>query len=305
MRRASLRRCAGFTLLELVVGLVISTIVIGFAASLMTTPVDAYYSQTRRSDLVERSGSITRTLQRDLSMAVPNSVRIRNLGSRAIVELMIAERTTFYRPNGTFGAPDRELNLTAVDSVLAVFGPIEPLEVQNNYDYPAHYLVVNNEGEGSNDAYRLQDVITPTPVTLRIARDPVTYATSGEERLTFAPAFYFRNNPMNPTRRMFLVSGPVAYICNSGTGTLRRYDNYAITNGIPADESAAQLIASGVRNTVIATDVSACSFTCPGTTNAAPRCIKALNVALGLSRSTGNKTDATSLYQQFPVDNIP
>lgn len=311
MKHSSPRGCRGFTLLELVVGLVISTIVIGCAAMLMTTPVDAYYAQTRRSALVERSELVLRTLERDLGMAVPNSVRVRNAGNRAILEMLIADVVTFYRPKGSLGASaswsdaDRELDFDAADHRLSVFGRIDALQTANTYTYPDRYLVVNNSGTGTDDAYRLARVITPAPVTLSVARDPATYAATGEEQLTFSPAFRFRNRPPNESSRLFLVRGPVAYICNSAAGTLRRYDNYAITTNLPTNESAAQLGAVGVRNSVLATDITACSLTCPGTSNAAPRCLTALHVALGLSGGTGNHTESTQIYQQFPVDNVP
>jgi MSHA biogenesis protein MshO len=316
MRRAlsSWQRCAGFTLLELVVGLVLSTIVIGFTASLMTTPVDAYYAQTRRTEMVENSELITQSLARDLAMAVPNSVRIRSQGNnRAIVEMLSFDVVTFYRPAGSLGpagtwsATDRELELDTAppDSRLSVFGRINALQTANSYTYPDRYLVVNNAGINNDDAYRLARVITPAPVTLSITRDPLTYAASGEEQLTFAPAFRFRNNPPNPSRRLFLVRGPVAYICNSAAnaGTLRRYDNYAITQAMPATEAAAQLNAVGVRNAVLSGNVSACRFTCGGATDAAP-CLRALTVEIELSRPAGTNNESITLYQHLPVDNV-
>jgi MSHA biogenesis protein MshO len=306
------QRCAGFTLLELVVGLVLSTIVIGFAASLMTTPVEAYYAQTRRTELVENSELITHSLQRDLAMAVPNSVRIRNAGNRAIVEMLLAEVVTFYRPAGSLGAAgpwsaaDRELDFAAADGRLSVFGRIDPLQSANNYNPPNRFLVVNNEGTGMNDAYRLARVITPAPVTLSIARDPGSYAATGEEQLNFAPAFRFRNLPPNGSSRLFLVRGPIAYICNStaNTATLRRYDNYAITMAIPANEGAAQLNAAGVRNAVLANNVSACRLSCRGVTNAAP-CLSTLTVEIALSRPAGTNNESIDIYRQLAVDNIP
>ena len=322
--RVHATRSAGFTLLELVVGLVISAIVIGFAANLMTVPVEAYFAQTRRSDLLDSSDAVTRTLTRDVGMAVSNSVRIRTAGTRTIVEMLVADVVTFYRPTSTLGpggpwtAAQRELDLNVLDSQLSVFGRIDPQQTTNSYNFPnqlpavaRYFLVVNNLGTGNNDAYRLTNVITPAPVTLNIVRDPGSYPMSGEEQLNFAPAFRFRNvapstsPPANATHRMFLVRGPVAYICNSATGTLRRYDNYAITTNIPANENAAQLNVLGVRNTVLASNVASCRLDCQGAATAAP-CLTALNVELGLSRSGGSAGNETArLYLQLPVDNRP
>ena len=95
---AAPRHAGGFTLIELVVGIVLSAIVIGFAALFMSTPVDAYFAQSRRSGLVDSSDAITRRLADDLRHALPNSVRIRNAGTRAIVELLVVEKVAFYRP---------------------------------------------------------------------------------------------------------------------------------------------------------------------------------------------------------------
>jgi hypothetical protein len=230
--------------------------------------------------------------------------------------MLIFDVMTFYRPAGSLGpagiwsATDRELDFTAADGRLSVFGRIDPTQMADNYTRPDRFLVVNNEGTGMNDAYRLARVITPAPVTLNIARDPGSHAATGEEQLTFAPAFRFRNGPptapANASSRLFLVRGPVAYVCNSAAnaGTLRRYDNYAITQAMPATEAAAQLNAVGVRNAVLAGNVSACRFTCGGANNAAP-CLRALTVQIDLSRPAGTNNESIAIYQQLPVDNVP
>jgi MSHA biogenesis protein MshO len=58
---------------------------------------------------------------------------------------------------------------------------------------------------------------------------------------------------------VYLVSGPVSYLCDTSAGTLTRYAGYAILATQPT--SAAALTAAGASSGLVATNVSACQFT--------------------------------------------
>ena len=62
----------------------------------------------------------------------------------------------------------------------------------------------------------------------------------------------------SPGRRVYLVEGPVAYLCDTATGTLRRYDGYALS-AVPRTSDAA-LMAAGASRALVASDVVGCTF---------------------------------------------
>lgn len=293
----------GFTLVELVVVIVLSAIVIGFAAMFMTTPMDAYFAQSRRSELTESSDAIARQISVDLRRALPNSVRISNVGTRAIVELLLTDEVVFYRDG--VGAAITELDVGTVDGQFHTLGRFYPGDV-----YPParalagnFHLAVGNRGLPApgilgRDAYQLTNVITPniTQITLNSSAIP------GEDSVTLLPAFQF--NGGSPSNRIFLVSTPVTYICNSAANarTLRRYQDYAIGANIPASEATARLNVAGVVNTLAARDVTACRARCQ---IPAMPCQGGLVLEVTVSRLTNAGNDSMRVLVQAPMDNNP
>ena len=75
------RSSRGFTLVELVITITISTIVVSFMAMFISGPVASYADMTRRVQLVDLAESSLRRISRDIRRALPNSIRIRTSGS--------------------------------------------------------------------------------------------------------------------------------------------------------------------------------------------------------------------------------
>ena len=63
----------GFTLIELVLVIVLSTIVVSFMAMFIAGPVRAYTDQARRSELVDLAESSLRRIARDVRRALPTA----------------------------------------------------------------------------------------------------------------------------------------------------------------------------------------------------------------------------------------
>jgi len=123
--RQAVRRERGFTLLEVVVKLLITAIIAGSVAAFLTAPVDAYFDQSGRALLNDSSETISRRLADDLGRALPNSVRIRNAGSRSIVEMLRVESVVFYHWPGELSDASRELDGSLADANFAVFGSLD------------------------------------------------------------------------------------------------------------------------------------------------------------------------------------
>lgn len=297
------RRCRkdapGFTLIELIVAITITTIVVGFVGLFMTAPVDAYIDQSGRALLNDSAQVIARSLGKDLRAALPNSVRIRNVGSRAIVEMLLVDAVSFYRPTGTFGVPDRELDINPAppDTRFSLFGRLDVNAASNPYSLNG-YLVVANAGTAGLNAYQLTDVITPVGTNISVNRN-----AAQEESLTIAPGFSFM--APDSRNRLFLVSGPVTYICNSAAGarTLRRYSNYPVTAGIPTSEASAQLTGGSVVNTLLAANVASCRMRCRGGAPNVNVCLDTLVVEITADRPTTAGNESVWLLEHFSVDN--
>ena len=70
----------GFTLIELVVTLVISTIVIAFVSLFISGPVQGFTDQSRRVRLVDAADAALEKIGRDVRRSLPNSVRTTSSG---------------------------------------------------------------------------------------------------------------------------------------------------------------------------------------------------------------------------------
>jgi MSHA biogenesis protein MshO len=287
MRLTKLQR--GFTLVELVVTLVISTIVVSFVSLFISGPVRGFADQTRRVRLVDATDAALERIGRDVRRALPNSVRTASAGGVVALELMSTVDGARYRaqPPGPAAAI---LDLAAADDSLNVLGPFT--QVAKPFSSASHHLAIYNVGVPGADAYELANVITPAGTTIDIAADGAT----GEDRVTLTPAFRFAYP--SPTQRVFLVDGPVTYLCDTVAGTLMRYQGYDIAANQADRNSHGELIGSGATASLMANQLVGCDFAyTPGTAERAGLLSLVLEV-----RADG---ESVSLLSQVHVDNVP
>jgi MSHA biogenesis protein MshO len=292
---------AGFTLMEMVVALTITVAIVCFAVTLTSTPVNSYFSQQTREELHFAANNIKRELEADLSTALPNSVRIRNAGTRSIVEMLRVEEVAFYRGTGTVGDGTRELDLGVIDTQFSSIGQLINPAIARPYSRTDLYLAVGNQGSGpTKDAYRVGNQVR-TPAGTKI--DFLIGGTQGEDKIQITPGFRFAATTAPP--KLFLVSGPVTYICNSAANsqTVHRYDNYPITTTIPTTETSPQLTGAGVNTSVIAKNVGTCSFRCLNLSTAP--CVGAVTIDISLQKSGTNGMESIRVFHTLPVENPP
>jgi MSHA biogenesis protein MshO len=240
----------GVTLIELVVTIVVGSIVVAFMAMFIVTPMQAYTGQTRRAELVDEADSALRLMGRDLRSSLPNSVRITSSGAVTALELLATVDGARYRDSGPLGNPALELDFTAADGAFATTVPFTQLTLP--WSSTSSYLAIYNVGVPGANAYEMANVITPAGTAISIAAG----SAANENLVTLSPAFRFAYG--SPGRRVYLVSGPVTYLCDTTAGTLRRYWGYPIASTQPA--SAAALTGPGVGSALVAADVGACQF---------------------------------------------
>jgi MSHA biogenesis protein MshO len=282
LRQPPSRSARGFTMIELVVAIVITAIVVGFATMFLSAPVDAYVAQSRRGRLVETADAVSRSMTQDLARALPNSVRIRNAGTRAIVEMLRVESVAFYSSSGA--VPARELDFAAVDAQFATLGRFNPSLTRG-------YLSVTNTTNPYVVANRAVSTLT------NIATVP---SGLSEDLLTLGTGFRFGSE--SPTKRIFLVSTPVTYLCDSAATvrTLRRFSGYAYAATIPTAATSAQLTTAGAVNTLVAQDVLSCALRCRLITNG--QCLTELTIDLSTGQTTASGTEQIRVFAEVPME---
>lgn len=284
------RHIRGFTLVELVITIVLSTIVVSFMAIFISGPVASYTDQSRRAELVDLAENSLRRIARDIRRALPNSVRLNLSGSTVALELLSTVDGARYRDRPPPGNPSKRLQFASPDDAFNSIGNFH--NISKPFSSNAHFLSIYNVGVPGANAYDLTDVITPPGTQIDIDTD----AIPGEDSVRISPPFKF--SYASPGQRLFLVDGPVTYLCDNAAGTLTRYSGYAITADQADGNSDSELLAAGATSTLIANRVSTCNMAyAPGTAQRAGL----VSVALAVTESG----ETVSLLHQVHVDNVP
>ena len=284
------RRVRGFTLVELVLTIVLSTIVVSFMAVFISGPVASYNDQSRRAELVDLAENSLRRIARDIRRALPNSVRLNLSGSTVALELLSTIDGARYRDRPPPGNPSNRLQFASADDAFNSIGNFH--NISKPFSSNEHFLSIYNVGVPGANAYDLTDVITPPGTQIDIDAD----AIPGEDNVRISPPFKFAY--ASPGQRLFLVDGPVTYLCDNTAGTLTRYSGYTITSDQADRNSDSELLAAGASATLIADRVNSCSMAyAPGTAQRAGL----VSVALAVTDSG----ETVSLLHQVHVDNVP
>lgn len=236
------RHGAGFTLVELIVAIVIAAIVASFVVLFLDAPIQDYFAQTRRSDLVDSANRIAAAVTTDVRTALPNSLRVATAGSTQALELLATQGAARYYTGSDSPGPD-----LTVGTPVTTFATLDSF-LTRALPYSASHLSVGNLGIApSYSAYsRGNRVMTPASVQISASANP------GENLVTLTAAMTFQAPAVPTAHNAYLVSGPVSYVCNPRAGTFMRYSGYAITPG--------QRLAPGGSGALIAHDVSACTL---------------------------------------------
>jgi MSHA biogenesis protein MshO len=293
LRRAQGERiqdARGFTLIELIIAISLSGIVIAFCAMFIVSPMRSYQAQARRAELVDSADAVLRLVGRDVRAALPNSIRAVRNGSVVALEMLNAVDAVRYRDSGATADPTQELDFGSPDGSFASLSQFDG--ITRPFTTATHYLSIYNVGVPGADAYSLANVITPAGTSITINNS----VTPGEDLITLAPAFRFAYG--SPGHRVYLVSGPVTYLCDETAKTIRRYRGYAIAANQSSRDSAGELNGAGALSSAVANNITACQF--DYTPGAAQR------AGLVTLRITINKDgESIWLVHQVHVENAP
>jgi MSHA biogenesis protein MshO len=284
---AAKQRVAGFTLIELVITIVLSAIVVGFVSMFISVPVQGFMDQGRRVRLVDAADIALQRLASDVHVALPNSVRAASSGGVAALEMLTTVDSARYRVQPP-GSAATILDFASADNAFDAVAPFA--QVAKPWSSMSYYLAVYNRGVPGADAYELANVITPPGTQIALAA-----GGGGADHVTLTPAFHFAQD--SPAHRVYLVDGPVTYLCDPAARTLNRYRGYTIAANQSARDSDAELMGAGATRSLMADDVSACTIGYTPGTAVSPGL-----VTIELSVGSG---ESVSLLSQTHLDNLP
>ena len=302
-------RARGFSLVELIVVIVVTGIMAATVGLFIAGPIQAFFDQARRGGLVDAAQLAQLRMGRDLRGALPNSVRVS--GSTAI-EMLYTLDGDRYRTEPP-GLGDDRLDFTGTDTQFNTLAPLarpesNPLSWSRTSGHLAIYPL-QATGTGANPYTTTTDRVmtaaaTPlapiqfTSVCVTMGSPPVCAGGTLEFRVQM-PSFQFAFD--SPTKRVFLVEGPVSYVCGDDPGetdparlALFRYSGYGVNaiQPVPPDVSLVGTMAVIVKN------VTACNFVyAPGTAQR--------NAVVSLALTLTSQGESILLLRQVQVDNSP
>jgi len=246
--------CAGFTLIEMVMVMVITAILAIGTVKFIDGPVQGYVQTNVRAELTDIADTALRRIGRDVRAALPNSVRLFTNGNGTFVEYLNTKTGAMYQTNDACFTTAGCNTVTSLGSVV----PEASLAVTD-------FVVINNFSNNSDGLCGNCSAYCAAATALNKAQitNPLPGTGGGveEDTITFTKTSFCPSAVEN-SRRFQIVDGPVTYVChptaNGGDGTLRRYSGYAIQAAQPVSEAAAPLLNRAF--SILATNVTTCNF---------------------------------------------
>lgn len=297
-----MKNSQGFTLIEMVVVIVLIGIMAAGAGLLITRPIEAYNDQLRRQQLVDSAEMVLRKITTDIRGALPNSIRIddSNVPNSWALEMVNTVDGARYRDEiqdgGGFTSTNHILQFSGTDSDFNVLGRFTTLNATSLPNAMRAVIYNTNPADIYNDAITTDTrgiISYPPGLTL------TTSSAAGfddEHHLTLPAAFQF--DYQSPSQRVFVVDGPVSYICEAGR--LMRFDGYAYQASQNTVDTVAELeVLAGVVTARVASQVSGCGISYqPGSSQRGG--LITLDMTL-----TDSKNESVHLLHQVHVDNVP
>ena len=275
-------RARGVTLVEMIVVIAITGILATAVAVFIRRPVEGYIDAARRAELSDIADTALRRITRDLRTALPNSIRITTAGGVTYLEYLQVSGGGRYRSDvEDSGGPGNDpLNFSAVDATFNVIGPMPTMAAG---DSMVIYNLNWDPAIATANAY--------------VGDNRAAYASNTATTVTLSAATLF---PFaSPGKRFQVVQYPVTYACDPAGGTVRRIAGYAIQAAQPNNVAAAPL-STAPSNTLLATSITACSFSYVGASGATQR-----TGVVSLSLQVEQAGEKVQLFQQVHVNNVP
>jgi len=302
MARHPLRKPRGFTLVEMVVAIALIGVLAVMAAPLLRLPLVAWMDGSRRAELGAGADLVQDKLAADLARALPNSVRVRQVGARVWLEYLELRASGRARAGvlpGPQACPAVCSTPAGNDMLEAAcpetcFTTLGPLQVLDTPVAAGDWIVVNPRGPGvpGGDPYAGGNVAVAGGIKVRLTD---TAATTGGVRLRHAAHSF---PALAPSRRFHLVSTPVTIDCNPATGLLQRHSGYAV--------AAVQPVAfAGAQSVPLARNVQACSLRYAAAGALGGGGVVSVWLRLAAVAADTGVPEGIEVFRQFAVSEVP
>lgn len=252
-------RPRGFTLVELVVSLTLIGLLALAAAPLLRLPLAAWSEASLRAELGRSAEAAQTRFALDLQRALPHSLRVRQVGTRTLVEFMEVRASGRLRAgvSGAAQACPASCSATGANDVLEAgcaddcftsLGPLLPL-VAGDAPQVGDWVVVGAQGAGvpGGDPWFGGNLRVAGGVKSRLTA--LAAAPDGQRLQIDAHAF-----PSLPAdRRVWLVVQAVTLECDPAGRRLLRHSGYAMSATQPAAFPPG-------RTAIVATGLDACQM---------------------------------------------
>ncbi len=268
----------GYTLIELVMVITISSILSIAVGGFISRPITAYSNVLDRAELVDASTQALQRMVRDIQRAVPNSLRVKqdpNNANRIALEMVNIVEGMRYRATAPglfldFANPVSQFNVIgqfqfAHNHPICITGNCR-LVVYNTGANTGGSIPADNPSPGANvystiAASNCSGCLPPPgSVTITPPTTTVTLTNPGSEgQITLSASTLFA---LPSTRqRIDIVDTPITYICDTSAGikNITRYSGYPINSVQPTDPTAAPL--NTVQGAQLTKNVTGCNFT--------------------------------------------
>src|SRR5690349_23174085 len=197
----------------------------------ITGPIQGFIDQSRRAELVDAAQLALTRMGRDLRGALPNSIRING----SSLELLLTVDGDRYRVESP-GADNDRLSFGLTDTT---FNTLAALSLPGGAATTTGYVAIYPLQQDGADPYDVTDGVMTASGTVTVSTAVNNGETEGRIQLAAAHRFPFDS----PTRRVFLVSGPVTYQCSPPQ--LLRYDGYAVSTVQPVPPAVTPTVITG------------------------------------------------------------
>lgn len=211
-----MRRCGGFTLIELIIVIVLLAVVSTISVRFVVLSTQGSIDTSARQQRALASAVISEQISRALREAMPQSVRTVTLGGNECLEWMPILSASNYL----------SLPVTEAGSQFEIV-PLADAAVNSGrivvYPYPS--------------TIDLYDSATPSPGNISLIAD------IDDTTVDFAPGTH-QFLQSSPRKRFFVVGDPIA-LCPAGS-FLHRYGNYGIDENGPDSSDPRQVLAANL-----------------------------------------------------------
>ena len=282
---------SGFTLVELIIVITLSGIVAVMVSSIVGNQMFGYVETQQRAQLVQMADVALQKIAQDVRNAVPNSVRV----SGNFIEMVPVVMAAPYRSAPSGAAGSDPLDFAAPDDSFFVLDNL----VNGNTTLNDAQIVIYNVGLTNGGAPVLgANLYADNPGGAQphvISGTGVTLVNNGnEDQVVLSAAHQFAQR--SPEQKMYLVRGALTYHCDPASGTIRRYQGYAIQSSQPVSAGASPL--AGASSALLANRVGGCVFRYTSGT-----LTRSGVVSLLLTMNDGNQT--STLMKQVQISNVP